>query len=63
VSEPLPLPKVQNPAAELDYVRQVVFDTAGEGFNRDGNPIWLDIQRAVDAMKQGKRDFSSARSQ
>lgn len=38
----------------LDHVRAVVHFAAGDGYNEDQNPLWLDIQRAIAAMKEGK---------
>lgn len=55
-----PVPPTVPTSPDVDHTRMVVFDAAGAGFNLDGNPLWLDIQRAIAAMKEGKA-FSSPR--
>jgi hypothetical protein len=39
--------------AAVNAARETVFTAAGDGYNADKNPLWLEIQKAVNVMKAG----------
>ena len=38
---------------EIDHMRMVIFDVAGDLYNATGDPGALEIQKAIDMMKRG----------
>ena len=47
------LPRLYTKQEEIDHLRMIIFDTAGESYNRTGDDGYLEIQKAIDMMKRG----------
>lgn len=56
-AEPEPAPVEASNDEHVAHSQMVIHFSAGDAYNRTGNPIYLDMQRAVAAAKEG-RSFS-----